>query len=247
MAMPTRKPHAWELASENDSPLLINLRRLMIERGINPYRLSRLAGLSGNFVGKIFEGASRNPAGANIALLAKALGVSQSMITGVPDDLFAKAIPANDESPTQRITIVGSARAGAWLEVDQSQDEPEEIDAPVGHSFPGVQREGWRIEGDSMNKTPLQNGVIAVCINMRDIGAMPPNRSIVIVRRTEDGGATFETTAKRLIINRDHFLLMPESTNPKHESITIPRDHSAEDAEISIAAVVEGSYWKAMP
>lgn len=229
-----------------ESALITNLKRLMAERkaagkaGGNPYSLSLEAGMSRNFVQKILDGASASPRGKNLAKLAEVLECKISDITGEPDDFT----PGTAEVPqTQRLHVEWVAQAGAWVEVDQSQEEPEEIEVPLDDAYPGVRRFLARIHGDSMNKTPLQDRAIAICLDTVDFGAAVPDRSIVIVRRTEDGGHTYETTAKRLRVHKDKFELVPESHNPKHETIVVPKDHMAEDGEIRIIGVVIGAYF----
>lgn len=49
------------------------------------------------------------------------------------------------------------------------------------------------------------------------------------MRRTLDGGQTWECTIKRAHVFRKRYELSPESTNPAHQSVILPRQPVDDD------------------
>ncbi|MDD3030190.1 MAG: helix-turn-helix transcriptional regulator [Alphaproteobacteria bacterium] len=69
------------MSKEKLSPAWVrNLRRLMDEQGLNPRRLSLLAGLNATAVRDMIEGRSRFPRYDTVQALAKALGTTPSLL-----------------------------------------------------------------------------------------------------------------------------------------------------------------------
>ena len=58
---------------------------------------------------------------------------------------------------------------------------------------------------------------------MADAGLEITDGRVYVVRRTRDGGQTYEMTVKRAFVFRDRIELRPESTNPAHTAITVKR------------------------
>lgn len=226
------------------------LSSLLKERKMSPEELSGRIGKSRSYIRKFMQGVFKIENIDVLGEISRVLGISTVELLGIPappaDGRNSPQSTAVDYGPAgysmRPLHVRWRAQAGAWLEVDHDQSEIEEHLVPVSMDYPNVSRFLARVYGDSMNKTPLQDGAIAICLDFQELGKPPMDGMIVLVQRTEDGGATIETTVKRLHVFNDRCELRPESTNPQHETIIVKRGEG-EDGEVKIIGLVDGVYY----
>lgn len=230
--------------------LLVKLKAARLAKGFSPEKLSEAAGLSRSYMRKFEAGAMRSPSADNLASLAKVLGMTVDELQLGPGEAGTSApVPPKANGPAtpaghEMLHVRWRARAGAWLEIEEDQSDPQIIPVPISPRYEQASRFLVDIQGDSMNKTPLRDGAKAICVDVDDLGYEPPSGSIVLVQRSEDGGHTIETTVKRLYIFKDRYELRPESTNERHETITMPRTIEHKDGVIiKILGLVVGAYF----
>lgn len=192
--------------------------------GINPFEASRRGGLERNFVNDILNLRKKTVLGNNLKKLAKALECTESDL--LSDRTFT---PISAVRGARRIPIIGMAEAGAFREMSGFDDVPDDdlphISAPASRLYPDATHFAVEVRGDSMNAarpTPILDGMIALCVDVASADIPIESGKIYAVRQTRDGGQTYELTIKRAKVFRTRIELHPESSNPKHEKLTIP-------------------------
>jgi SOS-response transcriptional repressor LexA len=217
------------------SRLIENLKSAMAANGLNPFSAAKKAGVGKTFITDIMRRTNRNPSLSKLRKVAKALNLSIVDLAGIAD-----AMPI----PNQKIPISGIAEAGAFRPMPEVRPEREDelptIVAGRFAAFASARHFGFEVRGDSMNAAtpaPIAAGSIALCVDMVDAELTIETGRIYLVRRTLDGGQTYEHTIKRAHVFRDRIELRPESTNPKYQAISIPRGAGDEVGGSEIVAI----------
>jgi SOS-response transcriptional repressor LexA len=194
---------------------------------INPFEAARRGGLERGFVNDILNDKKTSVRGANLAKLAKGLDCDQGYLLGAQDTPRARGGSRN----IAPLPIAFTAEAGAFRDMSTFDDieasELPTIDAPRSKHYPRARHFAVAIRGDSMNATKplaLTEGTYALCVDVIDAEIAVQTGQVYAVRRTRDGGQSYEVTIKRAKVFKDRIELHPESTNPKYKPINIPID-----------------------
>jgi SOS-response transcriptional repressor LexA len=244
--MPKNAPSA---ALPRDARALIGrIEKLMTENHTNAAAISRKAGLGDTAVYDIITGKNKNPSLPVVKAIAKALNCTVAYLVGEQSErdgqpVSVVAIPI----PIIGIAETGAFRAMADFDQDDQRKLPK-IDAAKSSDYPRARHFALRIRGDSMNQAkpyPLLDGVLALCVDTVDAGLEVESGRIYAVRRTLDGGQTYECTVKRAKVFRDRFEFHPESSNPEHKPLIIKRGDGRDDTtkEIGIIGLVYGIHF----
>lgn len=232
---------------ERDSLNVLKMR--LSERidalGTNAAAVSRKAGLGTTAVYDILNDKNERPGIATIQALAAALDCSVAYLIGEADYTAGAK-----RRGTQPIRVAGVAEAGNFRvmrDFDASGDNDLPlIDAAPSRHYPKAKHFALEVRGDSMNAaapTPINPGVYVLCVDMIDAELVIETGNIYAVRRSTDGGQTYECTLKRAKVFRDRIELYPESTNARHKPIVIPAGADYFDSiEIQAIGLVYGLY-----
>lgn len=201
--------------------------------------LARVLGRSGSMVTLMLQG-KRQVKADELPKIAKYIEEP------LPPSLyeFAEERSHAAEPPIADLPIVGTVEAGAWREVENVRVPKRSTAAARDPNFPEAEQFLLRVSGDSMNAatpTPICDGALIRCVSWADTGMMLRNDLLVVVERRDAGGQRVETTVKRVKVTRQGYELHPESTNPKHKPIIIPRNdehHEVSDVETVVRALV---------
>jgi SOS-response transcriptional repressor LexA len=141
--------------------------------------------------------------------------------------------------------VVGTAEAGKFFPMDEIQADPDlpaTVSGDLSERFPAVSHLAFRVKGDSMDGAGIQHGDFVIAVDWIEAGLSMETESgsIVVVERILFNGQARELTVKYLEVRADVYLLHPRSSNPKHKSITVPRDEADDGTEIRIRALVVG-------
>jgi SOS-response transcriptional repressor LexA len=225
-----------------ESILQTRLRELMQRHQLSHAELSRKAGLGQTAVNDIMSGRNQSPSNRAVEKLATALGVSVEYLTRstASDERTGKGSPG-------AIPLIGIAEAGAWRTVSaQAADVSESVSPQRSRNYRSFNHFALRVQGDSMNaaRPPIGDGQIILCVDMADAGLEITDGRVYVVRRTRDGGQTYEMTVKRAFVFRDRIELRPESTNPAHQAITVKRgmDEDFDGTRVEAIGLVYGTY-----
>lgn len=219
------------------------LRQLISDRGTSPRAVSRGVGGNDHLVRDILSGRSRNARADTIAKIADYLEV--------PSSAFMSGTDASERAATiaaATLPIRGVVQAGAWLEIDEDQSEPETYPAAADLRFPiGAQ---WLsvVRGDSMNAlerngqpAAIYDGDMVHCVDVTAIEYSPRDGDIVEVERIRSQGGVREVTLKQVEIIGGLVQLWPRSTNPRWNAPIPYADGDAAEIEVRIRGWVIGS------
>lgn len=229
MTPPTPLRTAKQRASDPELDIRLLIARIhgrLHAADANATQVAIKARLGKTAVHDILSGKNKNPSVPVIRRIALALGTTLSYLTGETDNPEA-GLNAAGVAP---IPVAGIAETGAFRPMPEIGPELEHelprVNAPTSRAFPGAKHFALEIRGDSMNAAkpvPLVEGMFALCVDFTDAELTLETGRIYAVRRTQDGGHTYEVTIKRAHVFRDRVELRPESTNKKHETIIVPR------------------------
>ena len=238
--------HDMSAAADNRKQLIARIEGRIRELDTNPRAVSVRAGLGVSAVHDIITDRNKRPSVPTIRAIARALEVDFGYLTGDQDTPRSNS----DDVMAGAIRVVGDAEAGAFRVMSDFTAELE-TDAPVIHApfskrHPKAKHWALKVRGDSMNATkpfPILEGMYVLCVDMSDADLSVDNGEIYAVRRTMDGGQTYESTIKRARVFRDRVELVPESTNPTHKPFVIPRTTEVEaHHEIQAIGWVYGTF-----
>lgn len=145
-----------------------------------------------------------------------------------------------------QVPVRGIAQAGSW----RAYEDIDYSELPPVPTFPGryptSQQFALKVAGNSANKLRIFDGDFVICVNYWVARTGPVDGDVVAVERRR--GTEFERTIKRLKTVDGGFELNPESDDPRHQSIFVPKNHNfheGEGIEIEIIGLVIGR-WSPM-
>lgn len=177
---------------------------------------------------------------------SRAFGVPVQLVISEDDEWSG-----DDELPSAPIganflPFAGTTQAGVFVDVElHANHEPQAVAISPDPRYRRARQYVWQVLGDSMNKAGIHDGMFAVGVDYVDfVEHYRPIETgdIVVVERMRFDGQERERTIKRYWEEPTGVALMPESTNPHHKPIVIPKDGVIEGEEIRIIAYVTGSY-----
>jgi transcriptional regulator with XRE-family HTH domain len=207
------------------SIVIERLEQAMRRKGYNRSEVARRAGLGTSAVYDIISGKNKNPAYDTLRSIAKVLDCELAYLLGETDNYGAEPkIVRGVVMP-----IIGVAEAGAYRKIIAFEPgKTAGLKSMVGNlsrHHPQADHFLLEIRGDSMNAThegPLTDGMYAICVDMISADLRVESGNIYAIRRTLDGGLTYETTLRRALVRSDRVELIWESTDPEyHESLTV--------------------------
>lgn len=220
--------------------LIRRIELRMRDLGFNSAEVSRKAGLGQTAVYDILNGKNLSPSIPHVKAIAKVLECSVAYIVGEAEHPGGQP----QYQSVAEIPVIGFAETGAFRQMadfDQGDSESlRKVAASRSTDHPKARHFALQIRGDSMNLAkpyPLIDGLIVLCIDMADAGLEIESGKIYAVRRTMDGGQTYECTVKRAKVFRDRFELLPESSNQDHKPLILPRGAGRDDAAKSIDVI----------
>lgn len=183
----------WGMTDEQKTTLQIRVAERMELLGLDQSETARRARLGISFVRDILRGKSKNPAGANLSKLARALQTTTAYLMG---ESQSAAVPQPAILPIEGLEVVSEVQAGNWLEVTML-DEFEHEHIPVAHDrrFPRAKQYALLVRGDSMDQH-YSDGTYVTCVDFGDTGIPIRDGLHVHVERRRAGGQLVEITVK---------------------------------------------------
>lgn len=197
-----------------------------------------------------------------LAKLAAALGFPKEYLLDAAADGEAST-PASGVS-LARIFVRGAVQAGIWREaIEWEGAEWYSLTVPTDDRFPGVERFGLEVVGQSMNRLYPDKSIV-IAVRFGDIARGPePGERVVVLRRspTDEYEATLKEYARD---DQGRHILWPRSTEPEFQTPfvlgserlpvsqgyeTLPTmveagdfGHAAGEPDVVVAALVIGSF-----
>jgi SOS-response transcriptional repressor LexA len=231
--MDVRFPEMRLSGMETSLQKRLKLRMDML--GLNAFQTAKKAGLGDSFVRDILRGKTRSPNSENLVKLATALETTVDWFMAAGDQAPA---PQPSIVPVTGLAVLGKIQAGNWVDrsiIDDS-GEYEIIPVALDPRFTGFRQYALEVVGDSMDlKYP--EGSFVTCVDYADSGSsLQPGRIIHVERYN---GSLVEVTLKAIEYVDGVLMLVPRSSNPRHQPIKFEGDAGT---EIVVRGVVIGSY-----
>lgn len=201
--------------------LAARLQSLISERSTTPHAVSRDAKLGSTYVYDIIIGRNKNPSLLAVQAIAKVLGTTLAYLMGEADHVASDGnIKLLDTMP-----MISAAETGTYRKLSASATYPK-VHGPRSQRHPNAQHFALQVADDALNARaggpPITAGMIALCVDMAEDGLLVETGRLYCVRRTIDGGNTWETLIRRAQVFRDRTLLWAESATPeRHEVIPV--------------------------
>jgi SOS-response transcriptional repressor LexA len=225
------------------------IRLRVAELGTSLRQASLRAGLGKDVVRDIMVGRIKSPTAQTMAAIAEALECDVAFLMGTQE--YPRISDPTSRDLEAKIPIVGTVNAGVFTEMSGpepwlSEEDFETIRAPRNTAYPRARCFAFRVSGDSMNNAkprPILEGDLALCVDVVDAEIGVVDNEIYVVRRTKDGGQSYEWTLKRARVYTNRTELVPESTNPAHKSFVIPKRHDRDEVEeIAVVGLMYGLF-----
>jgi transcriptional regulator with XRE-family HTH domain len=211
------------------------LKRLMEEKGLNPFSIAKEADLKEDTVRDILRGKNKEPGAFKLFKVAQVLETSV-------EELFAEEgqLPAARPSVGGKeilLPVAHHCKAGSFLEEDEiSQVEPRLEPAEF---FPAYARwPQWLevVDGDSIDKL-IPSGALIHVVDAQAMGYAPVTDDIVVVQRSRLGGMLRERTVKQVEVTNEGIKLWPRSHNPKYQSPVDITEYADNDDGVTVTIV----------
>lgn len=224
-------PEMSKLGMETSLQKRLKIRMDML--GLNAFQTAKKAGLGDSFVRDILRGKTRSPNAENLSKLAAALETTPDWFLGQSDDDALKRVKS-----VGGLDVVGRIQAGNWVDRSIIDEDAEHEIIPVARDprFPHARQYALAVVGDSMDKE-FAEGSYVTCVDMIDSGLSLKDGMFVHVER--HNGSLVEVTLKAVEKIDGIQMLVPKSSNPRHQPIKPDGDGGT---EILVRGVVTGTY-----
>lgn len=211
------------------------LRELMTLRSTNAKETSLKAGLSQSYVTDILTGKSKNPRMSALQTISQVLDVDLRYLLGQSDTITAD----ERRRGIAPIPVTGIVEVGAFRPMLQKikNSQGRDVFAERSATYPHAAHFAMPVRDDAMGEAGIREGMIAICVDLATAGATIENGKIYAIRRTYDGGKTFETSLKRAHVYRDRVEYKPESRDPDYKPVTVPSGSRVDDTEAEVEAI----------
>lgn len=211
------------------------LKALIKERGTTARAVSIKATGKADAIRDILRAKSMNPRSDTLQKIAAELKADIAYLTGV-SSVRNSGGKRTATDGLVRARVVGSAQAGAFMEVRAAtvyREDDEFIATVRDREFPNLEPIAFEIVGDSIN-LKCEPGGYAVCVPFAETGLQLKEGMWVVAERQR--GDLIERTVKEVHQAGRRFELWPASTNPEHEPIKFPSAEPSE--EVRVVALV---------
>lgn len=219
-----------------------NIAYFRKQKGLSQADLAAELGMHWTNLSKI-ENDRSDPGMERFKQIANSLGVKLPDLFAELDEVGTAILGV--AAPTL-LPFAGEAQAGVWRDVEiYSNSEPRAVAIQPDPRYRNASQYIWGVKGDSMDRAGILDGMFALGVDYVEfVKHYRPiaTGDIVVVERLRFGGQERERTIKRYREDSDGVWLLPESTNPLHKPIHIPRDGEVEGEEIRILAYVTGAH-----
>lgn len=211
------------------------LRELLALRSTNAKETSLKAGLSESYISDIFQGKSKNPRMSALQAIAEVLQADLRYLLGQSDTVTAD----ERRRGVMPIPVRGIVEVGAFRPMLQKlkSSQGRDVYAELNSTYPHADHFAMAVRDDAMSDAGIMEGMIVICVDLATSNAPIENGKIYAIRRTYDGGKTFETSLKRAHVYRDRIEYRPESSDPDYRPIMVAAGSRVDDTEAEIEAI----------
>jgi repressor LexA len=219
--METRDSGTSNSTTRHPNVLVDRLQRLLNDREISARALSRQAGLGDTYVNDVLSGKNASPSIPAVQAIAKALETSIGYLIGETGHQDSVAPP----HAIAAMPVIGVVEVGAFRKLQANASFPL-VERPLSHSYPDASHFVLTVgdaSGAASKDGPILPGMEVLCVDVADTGLQVESGRIYAIRRTLDGGQTYETIIRRAMVFRDRIELIAESGRQEDEKIVVSR------------------------
>lgn len=139
--------------------------------------------------------------------------------------------------------VLGVAKAGTWVEVDDSMQTEFEPVPYVPTAYKNAEQFAYKISGNAMDRRGVLNGDYVVCVPYSIARPTPQHGDVVVIRQLD--GQKVEVSCRIMSASNGSFDLLPSSNDPRFHPVIIPvwdEMMSAAGAQVEIVGLVVGKY-----
>ena len=138
--------------------------------------------------------------------------------------------------------VRGIAKAGTWIEIDETMRTDFEPVPFVPTSYAGLEQFAYKIAGRQMDRRGILDGDYVICISYFSARAIPTQNDIVIVYCRD--GDKIEISCRQVAVMGDAYELRPDSTDPRFKPLTLllGQQQSGDGVHVEIVGLVIGKY-----
>lgn len=200
--------------------------------GLKPHALAKKAGVAATTITRPLN----DPAFKFTPKPATLRKIAEAADMDLPSGL---ATAASQPPSTQELPILGNIQAGAWLEIDETnQTEPVFFAAVADRRYPHAPQWLREVRGDSMNARGIVPGDLAHIVELTAAGINLNTGMVVEVTRMRSGGSEREITLKEVEITEAGISLWPRSTNPRWKDPIVLDDGQSGEIEVQITGLL---------
>lgn len=193
------------------------LAKAIEDAGLTPAGLALAIGRDKDYIRDYLVGRKRSLKADDLMRIAE-------KVSGLNAPLTLTEVPLKND--LQELPVVGTIRAGAWIETFMLDDEDQgTIPVARDRRFPFARQYALAVSGDSMDeKAP--DGSFVVCVDYAESGLRLKPGMIAHVESIEVDKS--ETTLKEIAVENGEIILKPRSSNPVYKPITMGRHNGVE-------------------
>lgn len=211
---------AMLVALRESKVLADRLQSLLRASGLSARAVSKQAGLGDTYVNDVLTKKNCNPSIPAVQAIARVLGTTVAFLVGEINHPITDAAPRD----VNLVPMMGIIESGAFRKVKDG-DSFTMVQRPLSQAYPKAKHFTLAVGDDSMNvgnkEGPILPGMEVLCVDLISADLTVESDKIYAVRRTLDGGLTYETIIRRAMVFRDRTELLAESNKPGYEKIVI--------------------------
>lgn len=196
------------------------LRELIALRDMNAKEVSLQSGNSESYVRDILSGRSNNPRMSALQAIAKVLQCDLNYLLGRSDTITVEEMRRG----IRPMPVLFIAESGAYrpMLAKLITSETKTINADLSAGYPHAEHFAIAVRDDAMDRAGITEGMFALCVSFASARLTVESDKIYAIRRTIDGGKTFEISLKRAKVYSDRTEYRSESGNPGYGTLTLP-------------------------
>lgn len=216
------------------------LPRRLKELGFTRKSLSKAIGRGQTYISDLLKPhKNKNPPLETLQRIAQVLKCDLDYLWGKQDNYYESPPPLRIDS----IPFAGIAEAGAFRKMTKPDPnrainhERHPDYSKADHIYYDVHSNEMNAHTEDGEPMEIRPGMQAICVDLASARIPVQNGEIYVVHHTQDEGKTYERVLRRAAVFIDRIELLPESTEPGHETFIIPA-HSTGGGKVSVYALV---------
>lgn len=195
------------------------LREMLDLRSKTAKEVSLAAELGATYVADILSGKSKNPQMTPLQAIAKVLNCNLQYLLGQSDTITAD----DGRRGVQSMPVLYIAETGAFrpMLAKAKPSESRTIHADRHPSYPHAEHFVAEVRDDSMDRAKLPSGMLALCVSFASAHLTVESEKKYAIRRSLDGGKTWEIIVRKAMVYADRIEYQPESTSDEYETLTV--------------------------